>query len=100
TRKLAGEFRRSHGMPRRAIGAHRNSLSQNFGPQRLCATSTHPLSDLRQISKAANVSVNGALHAVIAEALRAEIASRGEDLEKPLLASFGIAADEPGAERL
>ncbi len=100
TRRLAAEFRVAHGMPRRAIGVHRNSLSQNFGPRRVCATSSHPLGDLKKISKAADISLNGVLHAVIADALRDEIGGRGEDVDKPLLASFGIAADEPGTERL
>ncbi len=100
TRRLAADFRVAHGMPKRATGAHRNSFSRPFGPQRVCATSTHPLSDLKAISHASGASINGVLHAVIADALRAEIVSRGEDLRRPLLASFGIAADEPGVQRL
>jgi WS/DGAT/MGAT family acyltransferase len=100
TRRLATEFRAANDMPRRALGAHRNSLSRPFGTERICATSSHPLADLKAISGATGASINGVLHAVIADALRAEIASRGEDLDQPLLASFGIAADEPGTQRL
>jgi WS/DGAT/MGAT family acyltransferase len=100
TRRLAAEFRAENDMPRRALGAHRNSLSRPFGPQRVCATSSHPLADFKAISRETGASINGVLHAVIADALRTEIACRGEDLEQPLLASFGIAADEPGSQRL
>ena len=100
TRRLASEFRAAHGMPKRALGAQRNSLSRNFAAERVCATSTHPLSDLKAISSETGATINGVLHAVIADALRSEIHSRGEDVDKPLLASFGIAADEPGSHRL
>jgi diacylglycerol O-acyltransferase len=100
TRRLATDFRVEHGMPKRATGAERNSLSRRFDTERVCATSSHPLSDFKAISKETGASINGVLHAVIADALRREIASRGEDVDKSLLASFGIAADEPGTRRL
>ena len=100
SRRLATQFRTTHDMPRRGLLAHRNSLSRTFGTERVCATSSHPLADLKSISKATGGSINGVLHAVIAEALRREIASRGEDLAKPLRAGFGIAADPPGTRRL
>ncbi|MCW2545632.1 MAG: acyltransferase-like protein superfamily, partial [Mycobacterium sp.] len=100
TRRLAAEFRVAHGMPKRALGAHRNSLSRPFSAERVCATSSLPLSDVKAISSETGATINGVLHAVIADALRREVGSRGEDADKPLLASFGIAADEPGVQRL
>jgi diacylglycerol O-acyltransferase len=100
TRRLATEFRAAHGMPKRALGAHRNSLSRPFGAERACATSSHPLSDVKAISGETGASINGVLHAVIADALRTEIRSRGEDIDKSLLACFGISADGPDVQRL
>lgn len=72
-------------------------VKSNFGEHRVCATASMPLAPFQAVSRAAGVTLNGTLHAVLAGALRAERLRRGEDVSWPLAAAFGIALDEPDA---
>jgi WS/DGAT/MGAT family acyltransferase len=72
-------------------------IKGSFGSRRVCATASLPLADFQKVSRSAGVTLNGALHGVLAGALRAERLRRGEDVSQPLAAAFGIALDEPDA---
>src|SRR5207245_823625 len=67
--------------------------------RRACASSSLPFAAFQAVSKAAGVTINGVLHAAIAGALRAELLDRGEPIDRPTVAAFGISADPPGSTR-
>ena len=97
---------------RRSVRPHRNdpdipsfiqfgrtSLNRASGAARTCATGSLDLATVRAVGKATDTTVNGVLHALIAGAVRAELAARGEDISRPTIASFGIATDPSDTER-
>ena len=79
---------------------HRNSLNRGGDATRVCASGSLDLATMRAVGKATGVTVNGVLHAVIAGALRSELAARGEDITEPCRAAFGIASDTSDSDRL
>jgi diacylglycerol O-acyltransferase len=54
---------------------------------------------VRAVGRATGTTVNGVLHAVVAGALRAELADRREDVSMPTMAAFGIASDTTATDR-
>lgn len=98
-RVRARRFRQEHPELPPFLGARRNSFNVAGGAQRVCASAHLPFADLRLVSKASDTTINGVLHTVIAGAMRAELADRGEPVDEPTVAVFGIAADPPGATR-
>ncbi len=77
----------------------RTVLNTRSGADRLCVSGELDLADLKRLAKSAGVTLNGALHAVIASALRDELLERGQTSVRPLVATFGVAEDT-GPERL
>ena len=65
----------------------------------VCASGSLDLATMRAIGKATGTTVNGVLHAVVAGALRAELAERGEDVSVPRIGAFGIASDPSDTDR-
>ncbi len=59
---------------------------------RVCASGDLSLADLKRVGRATGATVNGVLHAVIAGAMRAEYAARGDQLGSAAVATFGVAA--------
>ena len=98
-RRLARRFRSEHPEVPPFLGARRNFANASSGGVRSCATHSLDFGDLRRVSKATGVTVNGVLHAVIAGAMRAELLERGEDVSAPTVASFAVAADAGDADR-
>lgn len=68
------------------------------GSDRLCVSGSLDLADLKSLAKEAGVTLNGALHGVIAGAMRDELRARGAAADFPLIATFGVAEDT-GPER-
>ena len=99
-RREVKEFRSARPELPPFIGNKRNFCNTASGSHRLCATGSLPLADLRAVSKAAGVTINGVFHSVIGGAIRAEIIERGESLDTPTFATFGIAADTADSGRL
>ncbi len=71
----------------------RTVFNTRSGADRLCVSGSLDLADLKLLAKSAGVTLNGALHAVIAGAMRAELLDRGERSDRPLVATFGVAED-------
>lgn len=71
----------------------RSSLNRPSRSSRLCASGTLELDEVKRLARATGVTLNGALHAVLAEALREEFGARGESADRPLVAIFGVAED-------
>jgi WS/DGAT/MGAT family acyltransferase len=86
-------------LPRPGFTARNNFLTAPIGPQRVCAMGALPLAQVKSVATAAGVTVNGVLHALLATALREELLRRGEDVEQPLIACFGIAQDGTSRHR-
>ncbi len=57
------------------------------------------LADLKRVGRATGATVNGVLHAVIAGAMRAEYADRGDSVSAPAVATFGVASDTSSSRR-
>ena len=71
----------------------RSSLNAPSAGTRVCASANLDLDGVKKVAKATGVTLNGALHAVLTEALREELQERGEKLDRPLIAIFGVAED-------
>lgn len=71
----------------------RMELNPRTGKKRVCASSSIDLADLKVIAAANGVSINGAFHAVVAGALRAELEARGLRTDRPQVAAFGVAEE-------
>jgi diacylglycerol O-acyltransferase len=71
----------------------RTELNARAGKDRLCASSSIELADLREIAAATGVSLNGAFHAVVAGALRDELRGRGLRSDRAQVAAFGVAEE-------
>lgn len=79
--------------------AHRTSLNTPSGDRRSCASETLDLVEMKRLARAAGTTLNGALHGVVAEALRDHLADRGEATDRPLVAIFGVAEDAASDRR-
>ena len=93
------DYRRAHPDLPSSIAAPRNFVSSRIDDSRVCASTDLDLDRIRRIAKAADVTINGVYHALIASALREELAQRGEALG-PSMASFGISADDGDPSRV
>jgi diacylglycerol O-acyltransferase len=81
------------------LGAPRSSFNKRGGVARVCASGELELADLKRVGRATGATVNGVLHAVIAGAMRAEYAERGDSLSTPAVATFGVASDTSSVRR-
>ncbi|MBV9952780.1 MAG: DUF1298 domain-containing protein [Acidimicrobiia bacterium] len=82
------------------IATRRPTLNQGSGDAtRIAATGSLDLGAMRAVGKASGTTVNGVLHALVAGAVRAELAARGDDPAEPCIGSFGIASDRTGSDR-
>ncbi len=81
------------------LGAPRTSFNKRGGGARVCASGDLALADLKRVGRATGATVNGVLHAVIAGAMRAEYAARGDQLGSAAVATFGVAAETSSTRR-
>lgn len=77
----------------------RTLFNTRSGADRLCVSGSLDLADLKRLAKASGVTLNGALHAVIAGAMREELLERGAPADFPLIATFGVAEDTGPSRR-
>jgi WS/DGAT/MGAT family acyltransferase len=77
----------------------RTSLNRPSGHVRSCVSTHLDLADLKTLAKATGVTLNGALHAVVAAAMREELLARGESPDAPLVALFAVAEDTSSDRR-
>ncbi|NDK90340.1 DUF1298 domain-containing protein [Gordonia desulfuricans] len=75
------------------LTVRRTSFNTPSGARRVCASAQIPLADVQRIAVALDTTVNGALHGIIAGAMRAELAERGDDLRHPSVTVFGVRRD-------
>jgi WS/DGAT/MGAT family acyltransferase len=76
----------------------RTRFNTPSGAARVCASGSIPFADLKALGESAGTTVNGALHAVIAHAMRTELEADGQLPNGPLVATFGV-ADDPTSTR-
>ncbi|MFT4125010.1 MAG: wax ester/triacylglycerol synthase family O-acyltransferase [Gordonia sp. (in: high G+C Gram-positive bacteria)] len=81
-----------HHIPR-PLTVRRTSLNTPSGGERVCASAGLAFAEIQRIAVAMETTVNGALHGVIAGAMRAELAARGDDLTHPSVTVFGVCRD-------
>jgi hypothetical protein len=81
------------------LGAERTSFNARGGRARVCASGELELAELKAVARETGATVNGVLHGVLAGAMRAEHAARGETLTAPSVAVFGVAADTRSTRR-
>lgn len=105
------EFMRAHRDAARATKAfgdrselpsglvQRTTFNTPSGARRACASASLDFADVRRLAGAAGITVNGALHAVIARAMQADMHVRGERIDAPLVAIFGVAEDTQSTRR-
>lgn len=74
------------------LTVRRTSFNARSGAERVCASGEIPLAAVQRIALAADTTVNGALHGVIAGAIRAELLARGEDPGRAVTI-FGVGKD-------
>lgn len=98
--RRARAYRREHPELPAFIGARRNFTNRSTGASHVCASGDVDFDRVRGVAKAAEVTVNGVYHALIAAALRDELLRRGEDLTRPTAAAFGIAIPNAPADRV
>lgn len=97
---LIGDFMRAAGVKRRAdrsqvprpLTVRRTSFNTRSGAERHCASGDIALVDVQRIAVATGTTVNGALHGVIAGAMRAELLARGEEPGTSVTV-FGVCRD-------
>ncbi len=77
----------------------RRSFNTPSGEARLCASVSLDLAELKAVARAAGVTLNGALHGVLAIAAREEGLARGEDLSTPMTVMFSVAEDTGSGRR-
>ena len=95
----AKAFRATHRDLPPFIGSARNFCNAASGKDRLCATASLPLDEMKSVARAAGVTLNGVLHGLLAGAMRVELQARGEVTSKPTAAAFAIAADSSDRSR-
>lgn len=71
----------------------RTVFNQPSGADRLCASHDVAFDDLKLLSIASGSTLNGALHTVVAHAMREEMLDRGAVTRQPLIATFGVVED-------
>jgi diacylglycerol O-acyltransferase len=81
------------------LAAERTSFNAPGGRRRVCASGELELSELKEVARESGATINGVLHAVLAGAMREEYADRGEALDLPAVAVFGVAADTRSTRR-
>ncbi|MGV9712867.1 wax ester/triacylglycerol synthase domain-containing protein [Gordonia sp. NPDC003424] len=74
------------------LTVRRNSFNARSGARRVCASASIPLAAVQRIAVATDTTVNGALHGIIAGALRAELLARGEEAGVSVTV-FGVCRD-------
>ncbi|GAA14251.1 wax ester/triacylglycerol synthase domain-containing protein [Gordonia alkanivorans] len=74
------------------LTVRRTSFNARSGADRVCASADIPLADIQRIALAAGTTVNGALHGVIAGAIRNELLARGEEPGNSVTI-FGVCKD-------
>ncbi len=83
------------------LTAPRTSFNAAIGPHRRVAFTNVPLADIKAIKNAFGTTVNDAILAICAGALRRYLDQRGEKLDKPMIATVPIsvrsAVEEEGA---
>ena len=77
----------------------RRSFNTPSGEARLCASTSLELASLKAVARGAGVTLNGALHGVIALAAREEALARGEDVSTPMTVMFSVAEDTSSGRR-
>lgn len=98
SRRQVREFEARDQVPVGLAGA-RTSLNARGGRRRVCASDELELSELKRVARASGATLNGVLHAVVAGAVREEYAERGDRLDVPAVAVFGVAADTASGRR-
>ncbi|HET9420870.1 MAG TPA: wax ester/triacylglycerol synthase domain-containing protein [Nocardioides sp.] len=81
------------------LAGERTSFNARGGRERVCASGELELADLKEIARETGATINGVLHGVIAGAMRAEHAERGDLNDVPAVAVFGVAADTRSTRR-
>jgi hypothetical protein len=71
----------------------RSQLNLRSNGGRLCASAELPLDDFRELARLTGTNVNGAIHGVIAHALRNRMLADGLEPDTALVGSFGVIAD-------
>ncbi|WP_238421390.1 wax ester/triacylglycerol synthase domain-containing protein [Gordonia sp. 'Campus'] len=74
------------------LTVRRSSFNARSGDERVCASGQISLAAVQRIALAAGTTVNGALHGVIAGAVREELIARGED-PGTAVTIFGVCKD-------
>jgi WS/DGAT/MGAT family acyltransferase len=82
------------------LQAPSTSLNGALTARREFASAAFPLDDIRLVRRAFGVTVNDVLLALVAGALRARLAARGEAPARPLVAEVPVATDASGERRL
>lgn len=77
----------------RPLTVRRTSFNTPSGADRVCTSGVIPLADVQQIAVALGTTVNGVLHGIIAGAMRAEFAARGDDVTHRSVTVFGVCRD-------
>ena len=98
SRRATTEFGDRSEVPE-GLAAPRTSFNALSGADRVCASGELDLAQLKAVGKASGATLNGVLHAVIAGAMREEYAVRGDTLDAPAVATFGVAADTASTRR-
>lgn len=74
------------------LTVRRTSFNARSGAERVCASGDIPLAAVQRLALATGNTVNGALHGVIAGAIRAELIARGEE-PGVSVSIFGVCKD-------
>ncbi len=90
---VAARRKASHGeLIPKPLTVRRTSFNARSGANRVCASADIALADIQRIALAAGTTVNGALHGVIAGAIRDELIARGEE-PGTSVTIFGVCKD-------
>ena len=100
TARSKSQAREGHPDIPKFVSFGRRSVNRCGDATRVCASGSLDLATMRAIGKATGATVNGVLHAVVAGAMRSELAERGEDVSESTIAAFGIASDRNNTDRL
>lgn len=84
--------------PRPILDVPKVSFNGAISARRLFATCSLPLEAIKAVRKAAAVSVNDVVLAVVAGALRSWLDARGEHRSGPLIAGVPVGTHDPAAE--
>lgn len=84
-------------VPRPVLDVPRTSFNGSLTPRRSFASCTLPMSELKQVRQAHDVTLNDVVLAVVSGALRRWMAARGEEPSASLVAGVPVGTDDPGA---